>query len=109
MPRKNTKKESGSLIEFEFEGKEFSYSGRLYPDNAKETKKCTIIPLSLCLNKVFTIKGMKLWRSDKNSWLTGPSYQSGDDYKDYLYIDKDFSDHELDNLIAHLEELLDKQ
>ena len=104
MPRKSTKKES-TYKEFKYDGKEFQYTGRLYPDNKKETKKCEIIPFSLCLNGVITIKGMKLWRSDKNSWITGPSYQSGDEYKDYLYIDKDFN--EIDKLVEELEKILD--
>lgn len=106
MPRKSTKKEA-AYKEFKYDGKEFQYTGRLYPDNKKETKKCEIIPLSLCLNGVITIKGMKLWRSDKNSWITGPSYQSGDEYKDYLYIDKDFN--EIDKLVEELEKILDAE
>ena len=106
MARKSEKKEA-SFKEFSFDGKEFKYSGRLYPENKKETKKCDIIPFSLCLNGVITIKGMKLWRSDKNSWITGPSYQSGDDYKDYLYIDKDFK--EIDRLVEALEKIIDEE
>lgn len=104
---KNTKKEEANYKEFEFDGKEFKYSGRLYPDNKKETKKCDIIPFSLCLNGVITIKGMKLWRTDKNSWIAGPSYKSGDDYKDYLYFDKDFK--EIDKLVEALEKILDEE
>lgn len=105
MARKT--KKAADFIEFEFDGKEFKYSGRLYPENQKETKKCTITPMSLTLNGVITIKGCKLFQTDKNSWITGPSYQAGDDYKDYLYIDKDLND-EMDKLVAELEKLLDK-
>ena len=106
MARKGSKKEA-TYKEFTFDGKEFKYSGRIYPDNAKQTAKYDIIPFSLCLNGVITIKGMKLWRSDKNSWITGPSYQSGDEYKDYLYIDKDFK--EVDKLVEALEKILDAE
>lgn len=105
MARKTTKK--ADYVEFKFDGKEFKYSGRLYLDNQKETKKCTITPMSLTLNEVITIKGCKLFQTDKNSWITGPSYQSGDDYKDYLYIGKDLND-EMDKLVEEIEKVLDK-
>ena len=96
-----------TFIEYSMEGKEFNYSGRMYPDKAKETKKCTIIPMSLCLNGMITIKGCKLFRSDKNSWIQGPQYESGKEYKDYLYVDKNLNK-ELDKLVSELEKLLDK-
>lgn len=110
MARKSTKKEA-DYIEFEYDGKEFKYSGRMYPENQKETQKCTITPMSLCLNGVITIKGCKLFQTDKNAWIQGPQYESGKgkntEYKDYLYIDKDLNK-EMDGLIAELEKLLDK-
>lgn len=109
MARKAAKE--SNFIEFTFDGKEFKYSGRLYPDYQKETKKCTIIPMSLCLNGMITISGCRLFRSDKNAWIVGPQYASGKDknveYKDYLYIDKDLNK-ELDGLVSELEKLLDK-
>ena len=101
------KEKKADFIEFEFDGKEFKYSGRLYPENQTETNKCTITPMSLTLNGVITIKGCKLFQTDKNSWIAGPSYKSKDEYKDYLYIDKDLND-ELDKLVAEIEKLLDK-
>lgn len=106
MARKTEKKET-TYKEFKIEGQIFQYSGRLYPENTTSTAKCDIIPFSLCLNGVLTIKGCKLFRSDKNSWITGPSYVGKDkDYHDYLYIDKDLNK-EIDQLIAGLEAMLD--
>ena len=105
MARKAAKE--ATFIEFEYDGKEFKYSGRLYPENQKETKKCTIVPMSLCLNGMITIKGCKLFRSDKNSWIQGPQYESSKEYKDYLFVDKGLNK-ELDGLVVELENLLDK-
>lgn len=109
MARKAAKE--SNFIEFTFDGKEFKYSGRMYPDNQTETAKCTITPMTLCLNGMITIKGCKLFQSDKNVWIQGPQYASGKgknvEYKDYLYIDKDLNK-ELDALVAELEKLLDK-
>lgn len=109
MARKSAKNDN--FIEFEYDGKEFKYSGRMYPENQKETQKCTITPMTLCLNGVITIKGCKLFQSDKNAWIQGPQYESGKgknaEYKDYLYIDKDLNK-ELDGLLEELEKLLDK-
>lgn len=110
MARKNSE-ETRNYIEFEVKGVIFRYSGRLYPKNAIKNAKCDIIPMSLCLNDVITIKGCKLFRTDKNSWIQGPQYASGKgkdaEYKDYLYIDKELNT-EMDALVSELEKLLDK-
>lgn len=109
MARK-AKEEKKDFIEFELKGVIFRYSGRMYPEKSIETKKCTIIPMSLCLNDMITIKGCKLFRTDKNSWIQGPQYLSGKgkdgEYKDYLYIDKELNT-EMDGLVSELEKLLD--
>lgn len=106
MARKAEKKEE-NFKEFKIDGVVFSYTGRLYPANATKTDKCDIIPFSLCLNGCITIKGCKLFRTDKNSWISGPSYKVKDgDYKDYMYIDKELNV-EMDKLISGLEAILD--
>lgn len=107
MARKAAEKKEENFKDFKIEGVAFSYSGRLYPAHATKTDKCDIIPFSLCLNNCITIKGCKLFRTDKNSWISGPSYKGKDgDYKDYLYIDKELNV-EMDNLISGLEAILD--
>lgn len=110
MARKNSEG-TKDYIEFEVKGVIFRYSGRMYPKNATKTAKCDIIPMSLCLNDTITIKGCKLFRTDKNSWIQGPQYASGKgkdtEYKDYLYIDKELNT-EMDALVSELEKLLDK-
>ena len=74
---------------------------------AQDTDKCDIIPFSLCLNNCITIKGCKLFRTDKNSWISGPSYKGKDgDYKEYLYIDKELNV-EMEKLVSGLEAILD--
>lgn len=88
--RKNSKS-AASYKEFEFKGKYFTYSGRIYVDNKREAGKLTIYPLSLCLNGLITIKGCSYYETTDNMWIGGPQFKSGDEYKDYLYIDKEMN------------------
>ena len=106
MARAKKAEAKESFKEFKYDGKEFQYTGRIYPENKKETKKCDITPMNLTLNGLITIKGCKLFQSDKNSWIQFPQYQSGDDYKDYIYYPKELND-ELDALVEEIEKALD--
>lgn len=107
MARKAAEKKEANYKEFKIDGVVFSYTGRLYPENESSTARCDIIPFSLCLNGCITIKGCKLFRTDKNSWISGPSYKGKDgDYKEYIYIDKQLNP-EMDKLISGLEAILD--
>ena len=99
-------KESKGFKEFEFEGQSFNYSGRIYPDNQREAGKLTITPISLCLNGLITIKGCSFMETKDNMWIAGPSYKSGDEYKDYLYFDKEINS-DLDKLAAIISKELD--
>lgn len=108
MARKTTKtEEKKSYKEFSYNGKEFQYSGRIYPDLAKDTGKCTITPVSLTLNGLLTIKGCKLMQTDDNAWLAWPSYKAADgEYKELVFADKEYKAEELDGLVKVLESLL---
>ena len=107
MARK-AKKSEANYKEFSYEGKEFKYSGRLYPDSQKETKKCTITPMSLTLNDVLTIKGCRLMQTDKNAWIAYPSWEDKNkEYQSYIYVDKEFSQEELDKVAEAAEKVLD--
>lgn len=106
MARAKKAEAKESFKEFQFDGKEFRYSGRIYPENKKETKKCDITPMNITLNGLITIKGCKLFQSDKNSWIQFPQYQSGEDYKDYIYCPKELNE-ELDALVEEIEKVLD--
>ena len=86
--KKTTKSKENNFKEFEFKGRGFTYSGRLYPESKREAGKLTITPMSLTLNNVFTIKGCSFMETKDNMWVSGPSYKSGDEYKDYLFIDR---------------------
>lgn len=107
--KKNTQKGSNnSFKEFEFKGKTFTYSGRLYPENKREAGKLTITPMSLTLNGVFTIKGCSFMETKDNMWVSGPSYKSGDEYKDYLYIDKALNE-DMDALANAISDVLESK
>lgn len=104
MARKTKKEES--FKEFKFDGKEFQYTGRLYPEYQEETKKATVTPFSLTLNGLITIKGCRLWQTDKSSRIKFPVYKSGDEYKSYIFYPKELND-ELGELLKEIEAALD--
>lgn len=105
--KSSTNNESKGFMEFSFSGSKFSYSGRLYPDKKREAGKLTIVPMSLCLNGVFTVKGCSYYETSKSCWIGGPQYKAGDnEYKDYLYIDKEMNE-DMDNLASMLSEKLE--
>lgn len=83
--------------EYEMKGDTFDYSGRLFVDRERQAGKLTITPMTLCINNVITIKGCSLYETEKNMWVGGPQYKSGDEYKDFLYFDKELND-EMDAL-----------
>lgn len=86
------KTETKSYVEFEYEGDNFNYTGRAYPEYQTKTKKCTITPVSITFNGVMTVKGCKLFVTKNTSWIRFPEYKSGDDYKSFFFIDEDFND-----------------
>ena len=95
--KKTTKTSTNGYKEFEMKGQTFDWSGRIYTDRERQAGKLTITPISLCINGVFTIKGCSFYETDKNMWVGGPQFKSGDEYKDFLYIDKELNE-EMDNL-----------
>ena len=95
--KKTTKTSTNGYKEFEMKGQTFDWSGRIYTDRERQAGKLTITPISLCINGVFTIKGCSFYETDKNMWIGGPQFKSGDEYKDFLYIDKELNE-EMDNL-----------
>jgi len=92
MAARKTNQKDTSFTEFKFNGKAFNFSGRIYADRKREAGKLTIYPLSLTLNDAITIKGCSFYQTKDNMWVGGPQYKAGEDYKDYLYIDKSIND-----------------
>ena len=95
-----------NFIEFNMKGKEFDYSGRIFADSKREAGKLTIYPMSLCINGLLTIKGCSYYETSKNCWIGGPQFKSGDDYKDFLYIDKNLNP-DMDRLAEEIGKLVD--
>ena len=104
--KKKTNSGNANYKEFEFKGDSFDYSGRIYVDKKREAGKLTIYPISLCINGVITIKGCSFYETANNMWVGGPQYKQGDDYKDYLYIDKELNP-EMDALAEIIEKAID--
>ena len=84
--------------DFEYSGKEFKYSGRIWIGKKDSKAKADRTPMSLTLNGVITIKGCKLIQTDSSCFISFPQYkkQSGD-YDSYIYTPKEFND-ELDQV-----------
>ena len=93
--------------EFEYTGKEFKYSGRIYPKTTKSGDKIDSTVMSVCLNGVFTVKGCHLIQSDKKTWIQFPQYKDNSgNYVSYVYTDKEFSQAELDKVAEEAEKAL---
>lgn len=104
--KSSTNNESKGFMEFSFSGSKFGFSGRLYPDKKREAGKLTIIPMTLCFNGLVTIKGCSYYETSKNCWIGGPQYKSGDEYKEYWYLDKELNE-DMDNLASMIAEMLE--
>lgn len=52
--------------------------------NASKIKNCKAF-VSLNIDDVFAISGIKLMEGSNGAWLSFPSYKMGNDYKDYVY------------------------
>ena len=92
--------------EFEYSGKEFKYSGRIWIGKKDSKAKADRTPMSLTLNGVITIKGCKLIQTDKSVFISFPQFkkQSGD-YDSYIYTPREFND-ELDEVAKAAEKVL---
>lgn len=103
----NSKSGNNGFTEFKYSGDTFEYSGRIYKDKKREAGKLTIYPMSLTLNDTITIKCCSFYETEKNMWVGGPQYKSGDEYKDFIYFDKDIND-ELDTLAETIKAAIDE-
>ena len=91
--------------EFSYDGKEFKYTGRIWPGLKDSGKNADRTPITLTLNGVISIKGCKLIQTDKSSFISFPQYKKKDDsYDSYIYIPKEFD--ELDKVAAAAEEAI---
>lgn len=100
-------KSGANFKEFEFKGKEFTYTGRVYVENKKSFDKVDSTPMNLTLNGVITIKGCKLMQSDNATWISFPQYKDKNNkYVSYFYIDKAFDDEEFYKVALEVEKLI---
>ena len=105
MAKRKTDESKKDFKEFEYEGELFTYAGRIYVDKKREAGKLTIYPMSLTLNGVLTIKSCSFYQTKNNMWVGGPQYKTGDEYKDYLYIDKSINE-EMDALAEEIDKAI---
>lgn len=105
MARTNANQNNKEFKEFTYDGKEFKYTGRIWPGLKDSKTNADRTPMTLTLNGVISIKGCKLIQTDRSCFISFPQYkkQSGE-YDSYIYIPKEFD--ELDKLAAEIEKLL---
>ena len=105
MARNTTNDAKKDYKDFSYDGKEFKYTGRIWPGLKDSGKNADRTPMTLTLNGVISIKGCKLIQTDKSSFISFPRYKKKDDsYDSYIYIPKEFD--ELDKVAAVAEESL---
>ena len=110
--KKTTKKTSSKskkpqFKEFKYSGKIFEYSGRIYSGREGSGKIQRRWPLSLCLNNVFTLKGVWLTQTKNNVFLSFPTWydENNEEWKSYVFLSEDLNK-ERDAFVAHLCELV---
>lgn len=99
-------KETGKeFLEFEFEGKTFDYTGRIYPKKEGKGNVVSKHGMSITLNKNFTIKNCNIVETADSFFISWPQYSAGDAFKSYIYVDEVLND-EIDKLTQAIADLL---
>ena len=98
--KKTTKNQEtkNEFKEFKHTGSTFEYTGRVYPAREGKGKVKNTYYLSVTLNGVFTINGAYLVETENNCFIKWPQYQVKEEYKSYIFTDKEFNK-ELDGLV----------
>lgn len=106
--KKTTKKTTNKskkpqFKEFTYSGKIFEYSGRIYSGRDGSGKIVRRWPLSLCLNNVFTLKGVWLTQTKKNVFLSFPTWydENNEEWKSYVFLSEDLNE-ERDAFVNYL-------
>lgn len=106
--KKTTKKTTNKskkpqLKEFKYSGKIFEYSGRIYSGREGSGKIQRRWPLSLCLNNVFTLKGVWLTQTKNNVFLSFPTWydENNEEWKSYVFLSEDLNE-ERDAFVNYL-------
>lgn len=105
MARTNSNKE---FKEFTYDGKEFKYTGRIWPGLKNSGQNADRTPMNLTLNGVITIKGCKLIQTDKSVFISFPQYKKQDgSYDSYIFTPKEYT--ELDEVAKAAEKVLNEK
>ena len=91
--KKSTKSKKPNFKEYSYSGKTFEYSGRIYAGRDGSGKIVRRWPMSLCLNGVFTLKGVWLTQTKKNVFLSFPTWydENADEWKSYVFLDEELN------------------
>lgn len=105
MARNTTEKTRNEYRDFEYTGKEFKYSGRIWPELKDVRAKSDRTPMNLTLNGVITIKGCRLVQTDESCFIAFPQFKKKDGtYDSYVFTPKEYD--ELDKVAAAAEAAL---
>lgn len=106
MAKANTKKETTPVYkEFKYTGENGNtFEGRVWVENAKQTDKALITPLSLTINGLVVV-GCKLVETEKGNFITFPQYQTKDgEYKNFVFFTNKDDIEDLKGLVKEIEE-----
>ena len=102
---RNTTNEKKERKEFAYDGKEFKYTGSIWPGLKNSGQNADRTPMNLTLNGVITIKGCKLIQTDKSVFISFPQYKKQDgSYDSYIFTPKEYT--ELDEVAKAAEKVL---
>lgn len=101
--KKTNKSKKPQFKEFTYSGKIFEYSGRIYSGRDGSGKIQRRWPLSLCLNNVFTLKGVWLTQTKNNVFLSFPTWydENNEEWKSYVFLSEDLNE-ERDAFVNYL-------
>lgn len=101
--KKTNKSKKPQFKEFKYSGKIFEYSGRIYSGREGSGKIQRRWPLSLCLNNVFTLKGVWLTQTKNNVFLSFPTWydENNEEWKSYVFLAEDLNE-ERDAFVNYL-------
>ena len=103
---KTNKAEEPKFKEFNYSGKTFEYSGRLYEAKEGKGKVKSRSYMSLVLNDSITINGCYFTVLDDGAaFISYPQYQKDKEYKSYIFVDKELNE-EIEELGKKLKKLV---
>ena len=98
-------KSGNAYKDFKYDGKKFSYTGRVYEKKDGKGKVVSNSYVTLTLNGSITIHGIWFVELSESYFLKFPQYKMGDEWKSYVFLDDAFKEEisELEDVSAKIQ------